>query len=414
MNEMRDLRKDSNKIIRYSIDRVLPDEAVRRTLEGFVMPEGRLIMVSVGKAAWRMADSAVRCLGRIDSGIIITKYGHSEGQIPNVMIHEASHPILNQDAIDATEEVIEMVSDLNEKDTVLFLLSGGASALFESPLISLEELQDINRQLLACGASIEEINTIRKRLSKVKGGRFARLCSPARVFSIILSDILDDRTDMIGSGPTVEDTSTSEQALNIVSKYGLHLSDEVRNLLEKETVSHLDNTETHVCGSVVQLCQAAREKCEQLGYETKIVDTHLNGEAAEAGRMIGSTVRNMMGEISKPTALIYGGETVVRITGNGNGGRNQELALAATPFISGLNACLFSVGSDGTDGPTDAAGGYVDGSTLDKLRERKTDVEDALKSNDSYHALQAADSLIITGPTGTNVNDLTVALLLPK
>ena len=167
MNEMRDLRKDSNEIIRYSIDRVLPDEAVRRTLEGFVMPEGRLIMVSVGKAAWRMADSAVRCLGRIDSGIIITKYGHSEGQIPNVMIHEASHPILNQDAIDATEEVLEMVSDLNEKDTVLFLLSGGASALFESPLISLEELQDINRQLLACGASIEEINTIRKRLSKV-------------------------------------------------------------------------------------------------------------------------------------------------------------------------------------------------------------------------------------------------------
>ena len=411
---MRDLRKDSNEIIRYSIDRVLPDEAVRRTLEGFVMPEGRLILVSVGKAAWRMADSAVRCLGLIDSGIIITKYGHSEGQIPNVMIHEASHPILNQDAIDATEQVIEMASDLGKKDTVLFLLSGGASALFESPSVSLEVLQDINRQLLSCGASIEEINTIRKRLSKVKGGRFAEICSPAKVFSIILSDILDDRTDMIGSGPTVEDTSTSEQALNIVCNYGLHLSDEVRSLLKKETVSHLDNTKTHICGSVIQLCQAAKEKCEQLGYETRMIDTHLNGEAAETGRMIGSTIRNMIGEIRKPTALIYGGETVVRITGNGKGGRNQELALAAAPFISGLDACLFSIGSDGTDGPTDAAGGYVDGSTLDKLKERKTDVEDVLKNNDSYHALQAADSLIITGPTGTNVNDLTVALLLPK
>ncbi|MBR2827107.1 MAG: DUF4147 domain-containing protein [Erysipelotrichaceae bacterium] len=411
---MRDLRKDSNEIIRYSIDRVLPDEAVRRTLEGFVMPEGRLILVSVGKAAWRMADSAVRCLGLIDSGIIITKYGHSEGQIPNVMIHEASHPILNQDAIDATEQVIEMVSNLGKKDTVLFLLSGGASALFESPSVSLEVLQDINRQLLCCGASIEEINTIRKRLSKVKGGRFAEICSPAKVFSIILSDILDDRTDMIGSGPTVEDTSTSEQALNIVCNYGLHLSDEVRSLLKKETVSHLDNTKTHICGSVIQLCQAAKEKCEQLGYETRMIDTHLNGEAAETGRMIGSTIRNMIGEIRKPTALIYGGETVVRITGNGKGGRNQELALAAAPFISGLDACLFSIGSDGTDGPTDAAGGYVDGSTLDKLKERKTDVEDVLKNNDSYHALQAADSLIITGPTGTNVNDLTVALLLPK
>ncbi|MBR3350590.1 MAG: DUF4147 domain-containing protein, partial [Erysipelotrichaceae bacterium] len=361
---MRDLRKDSNEIIRYSIDRVLPDEAVRRTLEGFVMPEGRLILVSVGKAAWRMADSAVRCLGLIDSGIIITKYGHSEGQIPNVMIHEASHPILNQDAIDATEQVIEMVSNLGKKDTVLFLLSGGASALFESPSVSLEVLQDINRQLLSCGASIEEINTIRKRLSKVKGGRFAEICSPAKVFSIILSDILDDRTDMIGSGPTVEDTSTSEQALNIVCNYGLHLSDEVRSLLKKETVSHLDNTKTHICGSVIQLCQAAKEKCEQLGYETRMIDTHLNGEAAETGRMIGSTIRNMIGEIRKPTALIYGGETVVRITGNGKGGRNQELALAAAPFISGLDACLFSIGSDGTDGPTDAAGGYVDGSTL--------------------------------------------------
>ena len=375
--------------------------------------EHLLIGQMIGKAAWRMANAAANTV-KITKGIVITKYGHAEGDIENTECYEASHPVLNEDAVKATEKVLEMVSDLTEKDTVLFLLSGGASALFESPLVSLAVLQDINRQLLASGASIEEINTIRKRLSKVKGGRFALLCKPARVFSIILSDIIDDRIDMIGSGPTVMDSSTARQALEIIRKYDITASRKVLALLNEENQAAPDNTAVHVSGSVRELCRAAEEKCRELGYETHVIDTHLNGDAAETGRMIGNKVQKLIREIKTPTALIYGGETVVKLTGKGLGGRNQELSLAGSPALSGLNACLFSVGSDGTDGPTDAAGGYTDGSTLDSLTSKGISVEETLKNNDSYHALKAIDALIITGPTGTNVNDLTVALLLPQ
>ena len=320
------LRKDADQIIAASLKAVLPDEAVFRALKSFRPGTGRTLLVAAGKAAWQMANAAVKALGRVDDGVVVTKYGHVKGEIPGVTCYEAGHPVPDENSFSATRKAVELVQGLTAEDRVLFLLSGGGSALFELPLVPGPELQDITGQLLACGADIVEMNTLRKRLSGVKGGRFAQLCAPAQVFSIVLSDILGDPLDMIASGPAVPDTSTCAEAL----------------------------------------------------------------------------------------AFLAGGETVVHLTGKGLGGRNQELALAAAPGIAGLDACVFSVGSDGTDGPTDAAGGYVDGASAAALKEKGLDVFEVLQNNDAYHALQAIDALIVTGPTGTNVNDVAVALLIPS
>ena len=299
---------------------------------------------------------------------------------------------------------------LTADDTVLFLLSGGGSALFEQPFVSGEELQDITRQLLACGADIVEMNTIRKRLSRVKGGRFAQACAPANVFAVVLSDILGDPLDMIASGPACPDVSTCRQALAIAEKYGLKLSDEARRLLTVETPKTLDNVTTRITGSVRELCAAAAVQCRALGYEPMLLTDQLCCEAREAGSFLASVLRTHAGD-GRRLAFLAGGETVVHLTGKGLGGRNQELALAAAPGIAGLNAAVFSVGSDGTDGPTDAAGGYVDGDTNAALQAAGLDVFEVLKQNDAYHALKAVDGLLVTGPTGTNVNDVAVALL---
>lgn len=293
---------------------------------------------------------------------------------------------------------------------MLFLLSGGGSALFEKPLLPAEELQEITHQLLASGADIVEINTIRKRLSAVKGGRFAQLCSPAQVFNIVLSDILGDPLDMIASGPTVPDSSTCAQALAVAEKYHLSLSAQAQHLLQVETPKQLKNITTQITGSVRELCAAAASECRTLGYTPVLLTDQLCCEAREAGSFLASILRTHAQE-KKPLAFIAGGETIVHLTGKGLGGRNQELALAAAPGIAGLNACIFSIGSDGTDGPTDAAGGYVDGQTAAALQRQSVRIFDALQNNDAYHALQAVDGLIFTGPTGTNVNDVAVALL---
>jgi len=407
------LRNDAEKIISYSIEQVMPAKTVEKGLQGFVMPEGKTVLVSVGKAAWKMAERAVQ-LVNVDEGIVITKYGHVYGEIEKVKCYQAAHPVTDENGIAATRKAVEMVSGLTEKDTVLFLLSGGASALFEKPLISLEELQKINDQLLKCGADINEINAIRKRLSQVKGGRFAQICAPARVYSILLSDVIGNRADVIGSGPCYPDGSTVKEVKQIVEKYDLHFSSRVMRLLEEETPKRLDNAETFIGGSVDELCQAAGNICEELGYETRILTTSLNCEAGDAGRELAEIIRKEIKDIKKPLAIIEGGETVVHVRGEGLGGRNQELALSACEGISGLNACVFSVGSDGTDGPTDAAGGYVDGDSMDAFINEETDVNEYLARNDSYNALKRVDGLIVTGPTGTNVNDLTVALIAVK
>lgn len=403
------LRQDAEAIIRAAIAAVLPDEAVRRALKGRHFP-GRVLLVAAGKAAWQMARAAVEALGPVDAGVVVTKYGHVQGQLPGVACYEAGHPVPDENSFRATQAALDLVAGAKETDTVLFLLSGGGSALFEKPLIPGGELQDITQQLLACGAGIVEMNTIRKRLSAVKGGRFALACAPARVYSIVLSDILGDPLDMIASGPAVPDRSTCAQAQAIAETYGLRLSGAARACLQQETPKALDNVETHITGSVRELCAAAAAACGQLGYQPVLLTDHLDCEAREAGRFLADIARTHAGR-GQATAYLAGGETVVRLTGHGLGGRNQELALAAAPGLAGLPAAVFSVGSDGTDGPTDAAGGYVDGDTAAALAARGLDAGAVLADNDAYHALQAVDGLIVTGPTGTNVNDVAVVLV---
>lgn len=406
------LKDDCLYIVKEAIARVLPDEAVKRALGGREFPDGRLILVSVGKAAWSMASATHSVLGtRIDRGIVITKHGYSKGAIGDLFVREAGHPVPDADTFSATREALKLTRGLATEDTVLFLLSGGGSALFEAPVIPEDELRDITGQLLACGADIVEMNTVRKRLSGVKGGRFARHCAPARVFTVVLSDIIGDPLDMIASGPAYPDASTCADAVRIAEKYALHLSDEAWTALKTETPKTLSNTETHITGSVRELCAAAAGACRELGYEPQVLTDCLDCEAREAGRFLASIARSHQ-NAGRSIAFIAGGETVVHITGRGRGGRNQELALAAADGIAGLeDTAVFSVGSDGTDGPTDAAGGYADGGSLAALRALGFDTYDVLRRNDSYTALKAVDSLIFTGATGTNVNDVAVILI---
>ncbi len=404
------LRKDADHIIAASIKAVLPDEAVQRALRDVQPGLGKTLIVSAGKAAWQMANAAVACLGSVDGGVVVTKYDHVKGEIPGITCFEAGHPVPDENSFAATQHALDLVADLSPKDTVIFLLSGGGSALFEKPLIPGAQLQDVTQQLLACGADIVEMNTVRKRLSGVKGGRFAQACAPARVFAIVLSDILGDPLDMIASGPAYPDSSTCAQALSIVEKYQLELSPQALELLSHETPKELGNVTTLVTGSVRELCAAAAKECAALGYEPIYLTDQLSCEAREAGSLLASICKTHAGG-GKKLAYLAGGETVVHLTGKGLGGRNQELALAAAPGIAGLDVCVFSVGSDGTDGPTDAAGGYVDGETLAALTQEELDVYAVLADNDAYHALGKVGGLVVTGATGTNVNDVSVALI---
>lgn len=406
------LREDANRIVSEAITAALPDTAVKKALEGRSFGPGRLVLVALGKAGWQMARSAYDLLGeRIEAGVVVTKYQHAKGPIGNFKIVEAGHPVPDENSFSGTRAAIDLVKGLGEDDTVLFLVSGGGSALFEQPLISPEELQDLTGQLLACGADIVEMNTIRKRFSAVKGGRFAQICAPAKVFSIVLSDIIGDPLDMIASGPAYPDSSTSAQAEAIVSQYGIRLSAEAAAVLAQETPKALDNVETQITGSVRELCRAAADVCRQLGYEPVVLTDSLTCQAREAGSFLASIARYHQ-DSGRSLAFLAGGETVVKLTGAGKGGRNQEIALAAAEGIAGLrDTAVFSVGSDGTDGPTDAAGGFVTGETRGQLEEKGVSIFQVLQDNDAYNALAACDGLIVTGATGTNVNDVAIALI---
>lgn len=404
------LRSCADQIVEASIRAVLPDEAVRRALKDF-HPEGRTVLVAAGKAAWQMAHAAVAVLGHVDGGVVVTKYDHVKGKIPGVTCCEAGHPVPDANSFAATQKALELVQGLQPEDTVLFLLSGGGSALFEKPLIPAEELRDITSQLLASGADIVEMNTIRKRLSAVKGGRFAQHCAPAKVFSIVLSDIIGDPLDMIASGPAYPDSSTCADARRIAEQYGLRLSPEASQCLERETPKVLDNVETLITGSVRELCAAASAACRELGYEPVLLTDSLDCEAREAGAFLAAVARAHQ-DTDCSLAFLAGGETVVHLTGSGLGGRNQELALSAAAGIAGLeDTAVFSLGSDGTDGPTDAAGGFVDGGTKERLARQGVRIFEVLKNNDAYHALAACGGLLHTGATGTNVNDVAVLLI---
>ena len=406
------IHTDAQTIIQEALTACLPDQAVRRALEGRTFGAGRVFLVAAGKAAWQMADCTARLLGdRLEAGVVVTKHGHSRGEIPRCTVYEGGHPVPDEDSFRGTRAAMELVEHLTAEDTVVFLVSGGGSALFECPLIPAEELSQLTQAMLACGADIVEMNTVRKRLSAVKGGRFAQLCAPARVFSIVLSDILGDPLDMIASGPAYPDQSTCAQAQEVAEKYQLPLSPQARALLQEETPKTLDNVETVITGSVRELCAAAGAACRRLGYEQVLLTDQLCCQAKEAGSFLASIARTHQGT-KKSLAFLAGGETVVLLTGQGKGGRNQELALSAAQGIAGLaDTLIFSLGSDGTDGPTDAAGGLVDGSTKDRLEAAGLTIHQVLAENDAYHALDRVDGLIRTGPTGTNVNDVAVVLI---
>jgi len=416
---MNALRDKARLIIDEAITAVLPEEAVEKALAD-IRFKGNIVLVAIGKAAWNMAAAAQAVLGeRICEGIVLTKYDHSKGELKGLKIFEAGHPLPDQNSVLATAEILEMVGKLASGDELLFLVSGGGSALFEKPLegVSLDDIISITGQLLAKGATIVEMNTIRKHLSAVKGGRFADHCNGAGIYTIVLSDIIGDPLDAIASGPAYPDISTSEEALKIVSKYNIELSENCLDAIRIETPKAIANCQTMVTGSVSELCEAAAKTAQKLGFRPHLLSTSIQSEAREVGSMLASIAQEIVQNnhssfvFERPCALILGGETVVHLKGDGLGGRNQELALAAAIGIQNLeNVVICSVGSDGTDGPTEAAGGMVDGQSFGRMKSAGIDPEEKLNRNDSFHALQASDDLIITGPTGTNVNDLMMVL----
>ena len=402
------LLADAKQICLSAIETCLPAKGVKDTLKKLEL-KGNIYLVGVGKASFTMAEAAIELID-IKKGIIISKYNHISHPLKNVDCYEAGHPIIDENSIKATEEIIKMCSNLSVDDTVLFLLSGGASSLFEKPIIDLQELQDINKQMLNKGLSINEINTIRKKLSLVKGGRFADICLPAKVYSIILSDVLNDDLTTIGSGPTAKDDTSIEDVLNIIEKYDLKIKEETIEKLKNNSNGLAVNSNNIVIGSVRILCKQAMIKAKELEYEPILISDCIDVEAKEAGNLLFKEIQKYKGK--GKYALIMGGETIVKVKGNGKGGRNQELVLSQVENIKDYDDVLImSLGSDGTDGPTDAAGGYVDSNTYKKLLDKNIDYKQVLDNNDAYNALKAIDQLIITGPTGTNVNDICVALI---
>lgn len=411
------LREAARFILDRAIQAVLPEPAVRNFLRGRTPPP-RVTLIAIGKAAWRMAQAALAEWGNaITQGVVVTKYGHSQGKLPGIEIYEAGHPLPDANSLAAAQRALELVEPLGADDLVLFLVSGGGSALFEAlpEGVTLDDLQAVNEQLLRSGANIVEMNAVRKRLSLVKGGRFAQRAAPARVLTLALSDVLGDRPDTIASGPAYPDATTVGAVRAIVENYRLSLSPILRQLLEQETPKALDNVETYILGSVRVAVEAAAKAAQERGYTPLTLTTTLDCEAREAGRFLAAiarTVRSEQKPLTPPCAVLCGGETVVTVTGSGKGGRNQELALSAAIALAGLpDVVLASVGTDGTDGPTDAAGGLVDGETVARLAACGVDAQQALADNNAYPALQASGDLVITGPTGTNVNDVTLLLV---
>ncbi|MDY0283593.1 MAG: glycerate kinase [Synergistaceae bacterium] len=408
------IRRDAAEIFREALLEMLPDRAVKRSLANARLRD-EIILIGIGKASWTMAKAATEVLDqRIVSGAIVTKYGHSEGSLPGIKIFEAGHPLPDSNTLKATEKILEITRQAGKDQTILFLVSGGGSALFEKPAhrLPIRFLSDITSRLLLSGADISELNTVRKHLSSVKGGRFAVHCMPAAIFQITLSDVLGDRPDMIASGPAVPDPSTSGEALAVIKKYKIPLSPEIESALRSETPKSLDNVSFEIAGNVTGLCRAAKIAAEKRGYISEIVTDRLDGEARLAGYMAAERALDELGKSAEAKrCLIWGGETTVKVKGSGKGGRSQEVALAAAEKISGSgNVVILSAGSDGTDGPTDAAGGIVDGLTWGKIRSVSYDPVEMLENNDSYNALELAGALLKTGPTGTNVNDLVIAL----
>jgi hydroxypyruvate reductase len=416
-----------------AVQRVVRREGDRLIVAGRgydLAPSMALYIVGAGKASARMAAALESVLAdRITAGLVVTKYGYVE-PLRLVGLVEAGHPLPDRAGLAGARGVVELVRRAGKGDLVVVLISGGGSALWPMPAgeITLEEKIATTDLLLRSGATINEVNTVRKHLSLIKGGWLARHAQPATVLTLILSDVLGNPLDVIASGPTVPDSTTFGDALAVVDRYDLRdrLPAAVRRYLERGASGEVPETpkpgdpafvgaQTVVIGDIALAAAAAAASAQALGYHTTVRATDVQGEAREVGARFGQMLRDLRvgsGETGQPTCVVMGGETTVTVRGRGRGGRNQELALAAAGVLDGLPQTLLAAfGTDGTDGPTDAAGAVADGTTLARARARGLDPARALADNDAYAFFDALDDLIVCGPTNTNVNDLWVGLI---
>lgn len=435
------------EILRSSLEAVDPYSAVRAALrrEGETLwlgetacpldEGGRVFLISVGKAAPDMARAAVDLLGpRVHAGAVVQKHPvqGGEGGLPaSLMVFRGGHPVPNAGSLAAARNIRQILAETRERDLVLCLISGGGSALMTDPHegLSLDEIQTLTGQLLACGARIDEINTIRKHLDQVKGGGLARAAHPARLLTLVLSDVVGNPLDMVASGPTVPDPTTFADALAILEKYDLkeEVPDAVLAHLAAGAKGQLPDTpgadapiferaQTRVVGSNLRAARAGLARAQEAGFNAQLLTTYLQGDAREAGRFLGAILRQVdeSGQpLARPACLIAGGETTVVVKGEGLGGRNLEVALAAAREIAGLEKVVFiSLATDGEDGPTDAAGAVVTGETMAAAAAHNLDAADFLARNDSYHFFEPLGALVRIGPTGTNVNDLSFLFAL--
>lgn len=444
-------------VFEAAVKRVDPDSIIQNTLTP-VDAEGRLdikteqerleldlsvfsriVVVGAGKATARMAKGVESVLGsRIDRGVIAVKPGHTE-DLSIVKMVEAGHPVPNDGSIKAAEEIVSLLDEADERTLVINLISGGGSALLTLPVsdtISLEDMQRTTSALLECGAAIQEINCIRKHLSGIKGGRLAERAAPATVLSLILSDVIGDDLSSIASGLTAPDPTSFRDALGIIIRYGIekkipvsvlsYVRDGIdgRNADTPKAAHEVFNRVHNVLiGSNAQALIAAAQRAGDLGLNSVILTSQLSGEASEVAKLFSGIAGDMVRlpnrfflDTELPTCIISGGETTVTIRGTGSGGRNQEMALSFLREVMNDRDTLeritfLSGGTDGNDGPTDAAGGIIDGTSGDMMREKGIDIHDFLARNDSYHALQAMKSLLVTGPTNTNVCDIQLLLV---
>ncbi|MGQ4809343.1 D-glycerate 2-kinase [Candidatus Entotheonellaceae bacterium PAL068K] len=434
------LRDDSQHLLSAGIAAVDPVTAIQRAVSRdgeTLLVNGvpydlrcydRVYVVGGGKAGTTMAQGLEAVLQeRLSAGVITVKVGHA-APVSGVTVYEAGHPIPDAAGVKGAEALMRLAQQAGTGDLVFCLLSGGGSALLPAPSagISLAEKQQITGLLLECGASIDDINVIRKHLSRLKGGQLARLIAPATLITLVLSDVVGNHLDAIASGPTVPDTSTFQDCLDIVTRFNLlhrlpvsvrtHLQrGQAGEIAETPKAGTLSRTQTAIIGNNREALQAARQTAQSLGYATLILSSTIQGETRDIARMHAAMVQEMRhngAPLAPPACVISGGETTVTRRGDGKGGRNQEFVLAAALDIAGLErVVVLSAGTDGTDGPTDAAGAIADGRTVARARALGLDPDGSLRRNDAYHFFAALDDLLITGPTGTNVMDMHLLLV---
>jgi len=441
------MRSEAERIFHAAVLRVDPYEAVKRFIhvegQDLLIGQGerpdkvwrledfnRVFLVGAGKATARMAKAMEDLLGkRIAAGVINVKYGFTEALTVTEII-EADHPVPDHNGVSGTKRILDLLRGAEEKDLVFSLISGGGSALLPQPAddITLEEKQAVTRSLLACGASIDEINAVRKHISSSKGGQLARAAYPATTVNLMLSDVVGDRMDVIASGPFVPDTSTFEEAWAVFGKYRLgNVPPAVRDYLQKGMAGKVPETPkagdpvfgkvSHlIIGSNILALEAAREEAERMGYASLILSSMVEGETREVARVHTAIAKEVLKSgrpLPPPVCVISGGETTVTIRGKGLGGRNQEFCLASVLDLEGLpqRVVLLSGGTDGNDGPTEAAGAIVDPSTTERAREQGLSVSEFLERNDAYHFFQKVGGLLMTGPTNTNVMDVRIILV---